>query len=270
MTHDVQSLTLILISVAAIATDAEPSVVGVAQTVKPATVHLTILDQAGREVGTGTGFFVFEDGWIVTNHHVIDGAQGATAVLADDRKLRVEGVLARSVADDLAIVKVEGTDFPTLPLGESETLSQGEKVVVVGGPLGLAGSLSVGIVSAIRADGVEEGVRGNISGPRIQITAAIAPGSSGSPVVNEQGQVIGVAVSGFAGTQSLNFAVPVDRLSALIRSIAPGTDPEPFSNAFTRNLTISAAVLVGAAVLIWLIGRRPAPRRKTKKRRPRA
>ncbi|MEL6546569.1 MAG: S1C family serine protease [Myxococcota bacterium] len=239
--------------------------------IKPATAHLQILDQAGNELGTGTGFFVFDNGWIATNHHVIDGAVAVRAILADGRQLEVQGVLATSVEDDLALIKVDGAGFPRIALGASADLVQGDKVFVVGGPLGLAGSLSEGIVSAFRDEGVEEGYEGAMTGPRLQITAAIAPGSSGSPVVSSRGEVIGVAVSGFTNTQSLNFAVPVDRLKALIKTVDPAATPKPFSNALFGNLSISAVVLLALALLLWFNrrGTRSPPRKRAKRARGR-
>lgn len=154
-----------------------------------------------------SGFFIAGDR-IITNRHVIERASRVEIHLLDGKKYTVKGVLAIDGEGDLALLSVDvpkGSAIP-LPIVKAVPL-EGESVVVVGNPYGLEGSVSNGIVSAVR----EIGGYGKI----IQITAPISPGSSGSPVVNMAGQVIGVATLQAAEGQSLNFAVPAERISQL-------------------------------------------------------
>jgi cytochrome c-type biogenesis protein CcmH/NrfG len=161
---------------------------------------LVLSDASGKETSSGTGFVISNDGKLVTNYHVIEGATSAVAKSENGAIFVVEGVLATDEKNDLAVLKLRARDLPFLALADSTKLEPGRRVAVIGSPRGLEGTLSEGIVSALR-DLPEEG-------QRIQITAAISPGSSGSPVLNEKGEVVGVATAILRGGQALNFAVP--------------------------------------------------------------
>ena len=168
--------------------------------VKPSAVAIETFDQRGQIVSRGSGFFVSADR-VVTNRHVIERSTRAEIQTVDGRKFRVGGVLAIDGEGDLAMLEVEVPAGVAVPLPVTRAVPQeGESIVVVGNPFGLEGSVSNGIVSAVR----EIAGYGRI----IQITAPISPGSSGSPVVNMYGQVVGVATLQAAEGQSLNFAVP--------------------------------------------------------------
>jgi serine protease Do len=175
--------------------------------IKPSAVAIETFDSKGATISRGSGFFVGPDR-VITNRHVIERAARVEVHLLDGRKLTSKGVLAIDGEADLALL---GVDVPkggpaALPVVKAAP-QEGESVVVVGNPYGLEGSVSNGIVSAVR----EIAGYGRI----IQITAPISPGSSGSPVVNMAGQVIGVATLQAAEGQSLNFAVPAERISQL-------------------------------------------------------
>jgi tetratricopeptide (TPR) repeat protein len=172
--------------------------------IKPSAVAIETFDTRGNVISRGSGFFVGPDR-IITNRHVIERSSRAVIHLMDGRKYPVKGVIAVDGEGDLALLQV---DIPqqfvrSLPIVRSVP-QEGESIVVVGNPFGLEGSISNGIVSAVR----EISGYGKI----IQITAPISPGSSGSPVVNMFGQVIGVATLQAAEGQSLNFAVPAERI----------------------------------------------------------
>ncbi|MCV4783158.1 S1C family serine protease, partial [Escherichia coli] len=142
------------------------------------------------------------------NRHVIERASRVEVHLLDGSKFVAKGVLAIDGEGDLALLQVEVPPRLAFPLPVVRTVPQeGESIVVIGNPFGLEGSVSNGIVSAVR----------DISGYGriIQITAPISPGSSGSPVVNMAGQVIGVATLQAAEGQSLNFAVPAERIAQM-------------------------------------------------------
>ena len=222
-----------------------------------AVVRLEVLDRLGNEQGSGTGFFVSPEGWLVTNHHVIEGAQRVVASLADGERLEITGVLAVDEENDLAVLATTGERFSALPLARSSLdVEIGEGVVVFGGPLGLAGTLSDGIVAAVRRPGDRAlGRDETFEVARLQITAAISPGSSGSPVLNLDGEVLGVVVSQAVFGQNLNFAVPIEAVRALLGGIGTQTEARQLtvvtgasSSAVLRNLGISAVFFVLLAV----------------------
>lgn len=175
--------------------------------IKPSSVAIETFDSRDNTLSRGSGFFIASDR-VITNRHVIERAVRVEIHLLDGKKFTVKGVVALDGEGDLALLQVDVPKGLALPLPIVKAVPQeGESVVVVGNPYGLEGSVSNGIVSAVR----EISGYGKI----IQITAPISPGSSGSPVVNMAGQVIGVATLQAAEGQSLNFAVPAERISQL-------------------------------------------------------
>src|SRR5690349_23845138 len=175
--------------------------------IKPSAVAIETFDSHGEKLGRGSGFFVEIDR-IVTNRHVIEGAYRAEVHSSTGAVYPVKGVLAVDAEGDIALLKIDVPANQIRPLPLDKTSPQeGESVVVIGNPLGLEGSVTNGIVSAVR----DIPTFGRI----IQITAPISSGSSGSPVVNMQGQVIGVATLQITGGQSVNFAIPSERISQL-------------------------------------------------------
>lgn len=182
------------------------------------SVVLLEVTAGGRGQGTGTGFFI-DDETLVTNHHVIRGARRVQVSFDDGRKVPITEVLAEDAGLDLAVLRLPNASAPSLPLYRGDRVEPGEEVVVLGNPEGLSGTLSTGIVSAWRENTEALGL-----GPRpvLQITAPISPGSSGSPVMNRRGEVLGVAVAVHRSGQNLNFAVPVDELRGLLDQITDG------------------------------------------------
>ena len=175
--------------------------------IKPSAVAIETFDSRGEKLSRGSGFFI-ENDRIVTNRHVLEGAFRAEVHASNGTVFTVKGVLAVDAEGDLALLKIDPPAQPirALPLDKTSP-QEGESIVVIGNPLGLEGSVTNGIVSAVR----DIPTFGRI----IQITAAISAGSSGSPVVNMQGQVIGVATLQITGGQSVNFAIPSERISQL-------------------------------------------------------
>src|SRR5687768_9054202 len=175
--------------------------------IKPSAVAIETFDAKGAKLSRGSGFFI-ENDRIVTNRHVLEGAHRAEVHSSNGTVFTVKGVLAVDAEGDIALLKIDVPSPPIRPLPLDKTSPQeGESVVVIGNPLGLEGSVTNGIVSAVR----DIPTFGRI----IQITAAISAGSSGSPVVNMQGQVIGIATLQVTGGQSVNFAIPSERISQL-------------------------------------------------------
>lgn len=175
--------------------------------IKPSAVAIETFDPKGKSIARGSGFFIAADK-VVTNQHVIEKASRVEIQLASGKTFVANGVVAVDGEGDLALLEVDlkRESVQALPIVQRAPL-EGESVVVIGNPFGLEGSVSNGIVSAIR----EIAGYGTI----IQITAPIAPGSSGSPVVNMFGQVIGVATAQAAAGQSINFAIPSSRIARL-------------------------------------------------------
>ena len=175
--------------------------------IKPSAVAIETFDSRGEKLSRGSGFFIDVDR-VVTNRHVIDNAFRAEVHSYNGSVYQVKGVIAVDAEGDLALLRVDAPANQVRPLLLDKTSPQeGESVVVIGNPFGLEGSVTNGIVSAVR----DIPTFGRI----IQITAPISPGSSGSPVVNMQGQVIGVATLQITGGQSVNFAIPSERISQL-------------------------------------------------------
>ncbi|MDT4955190.1 MAG: hypothetical protein QOJ02_3328 [Acidobacteriota bacterium] len=181
----------------------------VAARVLPSVVLVETPCGRGRTM-FGSGFVVAQ-GMVATNRHTVecDGESYVTLV-GQDKKFRVVAKYL-DAAHDLAILKEEGLNATALPLSDAQNLSIGDKVYAAGNPRGLEGTFSDGIISGLR-----------YSAGRIQFTAAISPGSSGGPVVDEYGRVIGVTVSYLEGGQNLNFAVPTAFLKTLIADVQSG------------------------------------------------
>lgn len=175
--------------------------------IKPSAVAIETFDARGATLSRGSGFFISSDK-IITNRHVIEKSTRVEVHLVNGAKYTAKGVLAIDGEGDLALLQVDIPKELAVPLTLAKNAPlQGESIVVIGNPFGLEGSVSNGIVSAVRE------IPGY--GKIIQITAPISPGSSGSPVVNMLGQVVGVATLQAVEGQSLNFAVPSERISQL-------------------------------------------------------
>ncbi len=167
--------------------------------------------------GLGTGFVVRPDGWIATNFHVIVSATHVSVTMRDAREFEVVEVLAASPEHDLALIRIDAQGLAALALGDSETMRPGDPVVAIGNPLGLEDTVSNGLVSGRRMlhAGVEV----------LQISAPIAPGSSGGPIFNDRGEVIGIATALVRGGQNINFGVPARYLLPMMAR----PSPVPFS-----------------------------------------
>jgi serine protease Do len=174
--------------------------------------------EAPLQQGLGSGFLISTDGKIVTNHHVVDGADSVTVNLADGRKFEAE-VVGSDPLTDLALLKIEAdVDLPAVTFGPSTDLRVGDAVVAVGNPFGLGGTVTSGIISALS--------RNINAGPFdefIQTDAAINRGNSGGPLFDNEGQVIGVntaIISPGGGSVGIGFAVPSDLAQSVIADLS--------------------------------------------------
>lgn len=171
------------------------------------TVLLVMEDANGQPLSLGSGFFV-RDGEIASNLHVVEGAaRGYAKLVGQKTKYDIESITAVDPERDLVVLKISAAGSPVLFLGSSDAVQVGESIYAVGNPQGLEGTFSQGIVSSIREVGADK---------LLQITAPISPGSSGGPVLNGRGEVIGVSVATFRGGQNLNFAIPSGYLKSLL------------------------------------------------------
>ena len=158
--------------------------------------------------GTGSGFIVSSDGLILTNAHVIDGADKVTVTLKDGRTLEGK-VMGEDRITDIAVVKIESESLPTLTFADSDALQIGEWAIAIGNPLGLDNTVTTGIVSATGRNSSQIGV-GDKRIDFIQTDAAINPGNSGGPLLNAKGEVIGINTAIIRNAQGLGFAIPIN------------------------------------------------------------
>lgn len=172
----------------------------------------------------GTGFVVKKDGWIATNLHVIASGSQVAVFTADGKRFDVVEVLAVDSDRDLALVRIDSSDLPELTVGDSDRVRPGDAVIAIGHPLGLEDTVSDGLISAVRK--IDETLT------LLQISAPIAPGSSGGPLIDHRGRVIGVATAVSQAGQNLNFGVPTRYLRELMAS-----DEKPMTwSEFTKTL----------------------------------
>ena len=177
--------------------------------------------------GQGSGFIVDDRGFVVTNAHVVEDADTVTVKLQDGRTF--EGAV-RGVDEvlDLAIVKIDGRDLPVAPLGESSTIQVGDWAIALGNPLGLDSTVTLGIVSTLDRPSAEVGILDKRL-DFIQTDAAINPGNSGGPLLNRNGEVIGINTAIRANAQGIGFAIPIDTEKAVQAQLARGASiPHPY------------------------------------------
>lgn len=218
--------------------------------------HLSVRDEKGEEESSGSGFVISRDGRLATNYHVIDGATDMVAVFPDDREVKVSGVWTYDKLVDIAVLQLEPGEYEPLELA-AEPAREGEAIAVIGSPLGLSNSISTGIVSAVRDRGLDrpgEPEHEQVASWSLQITAAISPGSSGSPILRDNGQVVGVAVGTMLGLDGMHFGIAVEKLRRIAAAAPPR--PRPLATAtgvrsVGTNLMISGGVLAGV-VAVWV------------------
>ena len=196
----------------------------VAAQVLPSVVSIEVT--AGRRSGTGSGFVFDASGHVLTNNHVVANGRRLAVVLSTGRRLQAE-IVGTDPANDLAVLRVRGlpSGVRPLPLGESADVRVGDNVLAVGSPLGLAGTVTAGIISAVDRE-VELGGAGQEI-RALQTDASINPGNSGGPLVDLKGRVVGVntAIATLGGQErsiGIGFAIPVDRAANAAEDIIAG------------------------------------------------
>jgi hypothetical protein len=168
-----------------------------------------ISTQKDKMIGLGSGFIIDPSGIIITNYHVIEGANPASVEMITGETYPVMSVINYDKKQDLAIIKINANNLPKVVLGDSSKTTVGEQVVVIGNPEGLQNTVSDGLISAIR------NLEPDVS--LYQISAPISPGSSGSPIFNLRGEVIGIANASLKEGQNLNFSIPSNLLKEMMK-----------------------------------------------------
>lgn len=171
------------------------------------------------ETGIGTGFIISKDGYIITNQHVIDGASQITVKLAGNKNGLPARLVGQDYELDLAVLKIEGSSYPTLPLGDSNRMRVGDFVVAIGEPYGLDHTVTTGVVSAKgRPITIQDRNYKNL----IQTDAAINPGNSGGPLLNLSGQVIAINTAVNENAQGIGFAIPINTAKDVLQQLMNG------------------------------------------------
>jgi serine protease Do len=249
--------------------DESSAVIDAAAKVGPAVVKITVAGQSTDPFGTvptegvGSGFIYDASGWILTNRHVVSGADTLVVELRDGRRFdgKVYGI---DTLTDLAIVKVDASGLPTAPVGESDGLKVGQLVVAIGSPLGTYSfSVTSGIVSGKGRDiRVDDGTRiSNL----IQTDAAINPGNSGGPLVDAAGSVVGVNTAMASDSSGIGFAIPIDIARPIMEQAVRGeTLARPWIgitfDSINRQLKDDLGLSVDNGALVTKSGSEPAVR----------
>lgn len=178
--------------------------------------------QPQPRVGTGSGVIISTDGYIITNNHVIDGADDLEVTLNDNRKFSAK-VIGTDPVTDVALIKIDAKDLPVIPFGDSEKLKVGEWVLAIGNPFNLNSTVTAGIVSAKGRGGITSG-RGDLSKIEsfIQTDAAVNPGNSGGALVNTKGELVGINTAIYTRTgdfSGYSFAIPISIASKIANDL---------------------------------------------------
>jgi serine protease Do len=239
---------------------------GVVAAVLPAVVNVTTdvfqIDQLGNAQqgqGVGTGFIVRQDGVIVTNCHVVEGGSQITVFTSEEDPTRYDArLIGGDCLNDLAVLKIDATGMPTVPLGSSDGLRLGQPVVALGYALALEGgpTVTTGIVSALgrsiqaqdpNCEVCENGIR--TYSDTIQTDAAINHGNSGGPLVDMAGRVIGINSAGNDGAENIGFAIPIDSAKTVIeQAMSDPLAPSPYLGVSTTPVTEDMAFQFDIAV----------------------
>lgn len=177
-----------------------------------------------QQVGAGTGFLIRADGYILTNRHVVDDERAEYTVLLSTGEKKTAQVIYRDAENDIAILKIDGSGYSTIPLGSSSNLKLGQTVVAIGNALGeYNNSVSVGIISGLnRTIEAQDGRgRAEVLDNVIQTDAAINRGNSGGPLLDLGGNAVAVSVAMEIGASNIAFAIPIDTVKSIIDRVVP-------------------------------------------------
>lgn len=190
----------------------------VAELVNPSTV--LIYASKSSTYGYGTGFFIRENGYIATNAHVVEGCSYISVTLYSGEVLEAE-LIGSSTADDLAVLKVKGSEYPVVRIGDSDALRVGETAIAIGNPSGADApwTTTQGIISALNREVTVEGSASIEELTMIQTDAPVNPGNSGGPLCNDRGEVIGVVTRKLTAYESIGLAIPINGAMEILNAI---------------------------------------------------
>ncbi|MEM8831578.1 MAG: HhoA/HhoB/HtrA family serine endopeptidase [Cyanobacteria bacterium P01_G01_bin.19] len=193
-----------------------------------------------RQQGQGSGFIIDSKGIILTNAHVVTGADKVTVKLRDGRTFKGE-VRGVDEPSDLAVVKIKGDNLPVASLGNSSQVQVGDWAIAVGNPLGLDNTVTLGIISTLNRSSAQVGIP-DMRLDFMQTDSAINPGNSGGPLLNDRGEVVGINTAIRAGAEGIGFAIPIDKAKAIKDQLARGeTIPHPYIGIQMLTLTPEVA-----------------------------
>ena len=190
----------------------------------PAVVQINIISASQNPTDSsavpqevlGSGFLVTADGYILTNNHVVTGATKISVILKDGREFSAQ-VVGTDPISDVAVIKIEGTNLPSVQMGDSALLTVGQEVIAIGNPYGLGQTVTTGVVSALARD-VSVSATENLVGV-VQTDAAINPGNSGGPLIDLNGRVVGMNTMLYQGSQGLGFSVSINTAKKVYAAI---------------------------------------------------
>lgn len=194
----------------------EEAIVSTVNQVSPSVVSI-VAEFDGQGLGTGSGFIVTGDGWIITNKHVLGGADGFSILTQEGQEYPVTEII-RDPNQDLAVMKIEATGLDPLPLGDSDRVRLGQTAIAIGNALGsLNNTVSVGVISGTeRSVFITEDGNTLSFDNLLQTDAAINPGNSGGPLLNLRGEVVGINTAVARDAENIGFAIPINDAKDLI------------------------------------------------------
>lgn len=214
------------------------------------------------EQATGSGFVIDANGYILTNQHVVDGAQSIKVTLQGTENPFSATLVGQDYELDLAILKIDATNLPTIPMGDSDSIRPGDGVIAIGNPLGLDHTVTTGVVSA---KGRPISIQGRNYKNLIQTDAAINPGNSGGPLINMQGQVIAINTAISADAQGIGFAIPINTAKSIMQElISTGKVVRPYLGISMTDMSTEIAALLQVspttkgAVIVSVLANSPA------------
>lgn len=232
------------------------AVVGVVEKVGPAVVSIGVRKRTrspryGQE-GAGSGVIIAPDGFVLTNHHVVEGAEDVQVRLTDGRSFSAH-LVGSDPATDLAVVRAEASNLPTADLGDSDSLRVGQLVIAIGNPLGFQSTVSTGVISALGR--ALRSQSGRLIENVIQTDVPLNPGNSGGPLVDSRGRVIGINTAMIFMAQGISFAVPVNTVKWVVGELVTrgkvrraylgiAGQVRPISRRIQRHLELQAATAV--------------------------
>ncbi len=232
------------------------AVVGVVDKVGPAVVSIGVRKRTrslryGQE-GAGSGVIIAPDGFVLTNHHVVEGAEDVQVRLTDGRSFSAH-LVGSDPATDLAVVRAEASNLPTAELGDSDSLRVGQLVIAIGNPLGFQSTVSTGVISALGR--ALRSQAGRLIENVIQTDVPLNPGNSGGPLVDSRGRVIGINTAMIFMAQGISFAVPVNTVKWVVGELVTrgkvrraylgiAGQVRPIGRRIQRHLELQAATAV--------------------------